>query len=293
MYWPSLGDLDNFHFDFADLPCLQHVKLVGTSFKLTLPTTITVLQLSHVNLTGRLGLLAELPNLIKLETTQVVAGSFAFEVTNTAMEQIVLHRLEPLTWRDMRVIGNHEFLRFVHFVHLTTLVWDERTYLDEFLSEKRQVLRLAFFSSLPSTLSSLTIRDIEIDSPNLVDLLGSIPQLAKLHFIRSPRPVVIGAVEAIGRPPANRGASSSSSTILSNLSVLSVSDIRSGVDALVFVGMLEALHATGPRPKRFHLTTHSDVEWHADALHRVQDLLTSGLNARVTFDSGGSTSSVP
>ncbi|XP_006463751.1 hypothetical protein AGABI2DRAFT_194483 [Agaricus bisporus var. bisporus H97] len=277
--------------------------------------------------------IAKLPNLVKFETN----GTSTRDIKSS-----VLPHLEHLTMKKMNVADNLGFLRFVRFARLTTLDWDEIkfAYRPEPLSEEGQKLRLGFFSSLPSTLSSLTFRGFEIDSSNLVELLGCIPQLAELHFMGSPQPVVIDAVEAIGRPPAK---SSSSSTILPNLCALSVSGAKpvvttsgnttsgnttsgntkpggkksggkksggnksggnktvatkpvatkSGMDASIFVKMLKAVHATGPRPKQFLLNTHSDVVWPSDALQEVQSLLSSGLDAKVTFVSGKSKKSVP
>ncbi|EKM76524.1 hypothetical protein AGABI1DRAFT_115832 [Agaricus bisporus var. burnettii JB137-S8] len=274
--------------------------------------------------------IAKLPNLVKFETN----GTSTREIKSS-----VLPRLEHLTMKQMNVADNLGFLRFVRFARLTTLDWDEIkfAYRPAPLSAEGEKLRLGFFSSLPSTLSSLTFRGFEIDSSNLVELLDSIPQLAELHFMGSPQPVVIGAVEAIGRPPAKTGESSSSSTILPNLCALSISGskpgattagnttaggtkpggkksggnksggksggnktvatkpvaTKSGMDASIFVKMLKAVHAAGPRPKQFLLNTHSDVVWPSDALQEVQSLLSSGLDAKVTFVSGKSKKSVP
>ncbi|KAF7761698.1 hypothetical protein Agabi119p4_9690 [Agaricus bisporus var. burnettii] len=342
VYWPCpRDDFDDALFDFRQLPNLQHVKVVDSGIQFELPPCLTALQLSEADLTHHMEAIAKLPNLVKFETI----GTSTREIKSS-----VLPRLEHLIMKKMNVADNLGFLRFVRFARLTTLDWDEIkfAYRPAPLSAEGEKLRLGFFSSLPSTLSSLTFRGFEIDSPNLVELLGSIPQLAELHFMGSPQPVVIGAVEAIGRPPAKTGEASSSSTILPNLCALSISGTKpgaatsgnttsggttsggtkpggtkpggkksggnksggnksggnktvatkpvatkSGMDASIFVKMLKTVHAAGPRPKQFLLNTHSDVVWPSDALQEVQSLLSSGLDAKVTFVSGKSKKSVP
>ncbi|XP_006463998.1 hypothetical protein AGABI2DRAFT_120802 [Agaricus bisporus var. bisporus H97] len=67
IYWPSARD--NSVFNFEDLPCLQHVKLVDSDTLFELPTTITDLQLAGTDLTHSMEAIAELPNLVKFETT--------------------------------------------------------------------------------------------------------------------------------------------------------------------------------------------------------------------------------
>ncbi|EKM74416.1 hypothetical protein AGABI1DRAFT_133288 [Agaricus bisporus var. burnettii JB137-S8] len=212
IYWPSVmddDDDDDSLLDARDLPCLEHLKLVDSDVLFQLPTTVTTLQLSEIDMTHYIELLEELPKLVKLEITEATTGTF---------EPVVLHRLEHLTWRKICVDDNHGFLRSLRLVHLTTLEWGEHMNYRWPLSEEGRRLRLAFFSSLPSTLSSLTFAgDLEIDPPGLVDLLCCVPKLAELHFIGSYWQVVVGAVESIGRPPANRGASSSPLNVLPNL----------------------------------------------------------------------------
>ncbi|XP_006463756.1 hypothetical protein AGABI2DRAFT_120561 [Agaricus bisporus var. bisporus H97] len=293
IYWPSSFHSRDFYFDFADLPCLQHVKLVHNSFQFTLPTTVSALQLSNTNPTNCLRPLEELPYLSELEITGIAQGGYPLRLADNlkSTKLIVLHRLKKLVWDGIRVDENHNFLRYVRCVNLTTFVWSE--YGSGCLSKEGERLRLAFLSSLPSTLSSLTFGDLAADSSSLVDLLCCVPQLAELHFTESPQEVVVSAVEMIGRRPANRGASSSRSNILPNLCALSVSGTESKIDAFIFIEMLEALHAAGPRPKQFLLTTDSDVKWRRGALREIRALLSSGMDVKVIYDRGEFTYSVP
>ncbi|EKM74417.1 hypothetical protein AGABI1DRAFT_109955 [Agaricus bisporus var. burnettii JB137-S8] len=295
IYWLTPEDESNFFYDFEEFTSLHQVKLSGSGLTFTLPASVSALQLSQTDLTGCLESLARSPNLIRLDITNAWTTAFSSALFNVAIKPIVLHRLEILTWSEMVVDVNHDFLRYARFVNLTTLEWDEyRTYYHRLVSDEGKRLRLAFFSSLPSTLSSLTFNYLDIDSPSLVNLLYCIPQLTKLYLTRCPREVVVGAIKAIGRPPANRVESSLPSNVLPNLCALSILDTRSRVlDALVFIEMLESLHAAGPQQKQFLLNTNSDVDWPSDALGEVQALLLSGMDVKITFTHGDSTFSVP
>ncbi|EKM76529.1 hypothetical protein AGABI1DRAFT_131350 [Agaricus bisporus var. burnettii JB137-S8] len=293
MYWPSLGNFNSFHFDFEVLPCLQHVKVVDdVGIQFTLPTTLSALQLSDTRSTQCRRPLEDLPYFVELEITD---GSvpLRWDDNLNSTKLIVLHCLKKFTWNGISLNGDHDFLRYVRFVNLTTYEWRERKNTRGTLSEEGRGLRLAFFSSLPSTLSSLTFGNLKTDSPGLVDLLCCVPQLAELHFSESPREVVVGAVEMIGRRSANRGASSSRSNILPNLCALSVSGTEFKIDAFIFIEMLEALHAAGPRPKQFLLTTDSDDKWRRSALRELRALLSSGMDVKVIYDRGEFTYSVP
>ncbi|KAF7761703.1 hypothetical protein Agabi119p4_9695 [Agaricus bisporus var. burnettii] len=293
VYWSNTDtEHGGFCLDLADLPCLQHVKLIDSDVQFTLPTTLSALQLSGTTSTQCLQSLQDLPYLVELEITDGSVSLWLDENLNST-KLIVLHCLKKFTWNGISVNGDHNFLRYVRFVNLTTFQWCERKGTRGALSEEGRGLRLAFFSSLPSTLSSLTFGNLKTDFPGLVDLLYCVPQLAELHFTGSPWEVVVGAVEAIGRRPANRGTSSSHSNILPHLYTLSVSGTGSKIDAFIFIEMLEALHAAGPRLKQFLLTTDSDVKWRRGALREIRVLLSSGMDVKVIYDRGEFTYSVP
>ncbi|KAF7761704.1 hypothetical protein Agabi119p4_9696 [Agaricus bisporus var. burnettii] len=258
VYWSScdsIMDLEpsDLSLNFSDLPCLQHVKLVD-NIPMTVPSTISALHLSEARLSECMPPLEELPNLIELEITDARRGGLPLRLHDNTTKLLVLHCLKRLKWSEIH--------------------WDESRYRLLPTFEERKALRLAFFSSLPPTLSSLTfgyvdVGFVDVDSMNVIDLLDCVPQVAKLHFTESPREVVVGAVKTIGRRPANRGASSSRSYILPNLCALLVSGTGSTIDAFIFIEMLRALYAAGPRPKRFLLTTDSDVKWRSDALREA------------------------
>ncbi|KAF7761533.1 hypothetical protein Agabi119p4_9525 [Agaricus bisporus var. burnettii] len=287
IYWPNSERYYDFSFDFQDLPCLRHVTLVGSSFPFTFPTTVSSLHLSHTDLHKSIQLLVELPNLVVFEGICQQKKSLLSQSNFT--EPIILHGLEDLTWDAHHIDDIHNFLRHVRFDNLRTLQWHEGRRHGHRISEEGESLRLDFFSSLPSTLSSLIFDEIELDLPCVLDLLSCVPQLTELHFINYFDWVVLDTVKAIGRPFAE-GTSSSPSTVLPNLCVLSISNAMFGGTSKpsVFLELLETLHATGPRPKRFHLITYSEVRWDSDALDKVRTLLSSGLDAKITFDVDGS-----
>ncbi|EKM74418.1 hypothetical protein AGABI1DRAFT_109956 [Agaricus bisporus var. burnettii JB137-S8] len=248
---------------------------------------VSSLHLSHTDLHKSIQLLVELPNLVVFEGICQQKKSLLSQSNFT--EPIILHGLEDLTWDAHHIDDIHNFLRHVRFDNLRTLQWHEGRRHGHRISEEGEGLRLDFFSSLPSTLSSLIFDEIELDLPCVLDLLSCVPQLTELHFINYFDWVVLDTVKAIGRPFAE-GTSSSPSTVLPNLCVLSISNAMFGGTSKpsVFLELLETLHATGPRPKRFHLITYSEVRWDSDALDKVRTLLSSGLDAKITFDVDGS-----
>ncbi|XP_006463755.1 hypothetical protein AGABI2DRAFT_120560 [Agaricus bisporus var. bisporus H97] len=287
-YWPSSEPHCKYFFNFHDLPCLQHVKLIGSDFPLNLPTTTSSLQLSFIELYKSIRLLMELPNLVTFESTHHWNESLDYgDVT----KPIVLHCLENLTWDAQHIDYMHGFLRHVRFDNLRTLQWYEGRLFWSGASEEAESLRLAFFSALPPTLSSLTFNETALHSHAILNLLYRVPQLTELHFINYHSSVVEDTIKAIGRPLTNTGTPSSSElTVLPNLCVLSLSNAKNGgtLKPFVLIQLLETLlNAASPRPRQFHLTTHSEVTWHSDALDKVRTLLSSGLNAKITFDVDG------
>ncbi|EKM79150.1 hypothetical protein AGABI1DRAFT_106729 [Agaricus bisporus var. burnettii JB137-S8] len=294
IYWPSSEPYCKYFFNFHDLPCLRHVKLVGSDFPLTLPATASVLQLSHTDLHKSIRLLVESPNLVEFESSHHFTGSLVSQSNGKITKPIILHRLENLTWDAQHIDDMHDFLRHVRFNNLRTLQWYEGTRNERRTSEEGESLRLAFFSSLPSTLSSLIFDEIDLDLPHILDLLSCIPQLTELHFINYRSWVVDDIIKAIGRSLADQGTPSSALTVLPNLCVLSISGAKywGMLEPFVFIELLETLHAAGPRQKQFHLITYSEVIWCSDALDKVRALLSSGLDAKITFGVDGSKSEI-
>ncbi|XP_006463996.1 hypothetical protein AGABI2DRAFT_120800 [Agaricus bisporus var. bisporus H97] len=136
---------------------------------------------------------------------------------------------------------------------------------------------------LPTTVTTLQL--FEIDMTHYIELLEELPKLVKLEITEVTtgtfEPVVLHRLEHLTWRKIcvddNHGTTS----------------ITSRMNATVFIGMLKALHAAGPRPNQFLLTTNSNVIWQPDDLRKVQALLSSGMGVKIVFAHGHSTVSVP
>ncbi|EKM76530.1 hypothetical protein AGABI1DRAFT_131351 [Agaricus bisporus var. burnettii JB137-S8] len=286
MHWPSCNRDSIPCLDFIDLASLQHISLIDMkSVSFSLPTTVSTLRICRVDLILNEFLLSTLVWIVELEFYYPKTGSISPQGfrDNAVIEPMTFHRLEKLTWIEMHVDENYDFLSHVRFASLTTLEWGERAYSNP-TSEEGNALRLAFFSLLPSTLSSLTFDNLWHHPPNIVDLLRTVPQVNQLHLTRCSEEVVVAAVGTICQCPANTGESASDPVeCLPNLCGLSLTDTMATLDPEIFVDMLVALHDVGPLPKRFHLTTGSDVSWDTDTLHAVDYLYSIGLETTLAF----------
>lgn len=267
-----------YSFDLGNLSHLRRISLVGFHFPFSLQSLLGSPHLAALNFVDVI---------TRIKTSNAPH--------NMAIEPVVLHHLEKLTCRKTCVDNNHDLFRHLRFIKLTTLEWCERASFYEPPSEEGKRLQLAFFSALPSTLSSLTLNCMNNNSPSIIDLLNCVPQLTELYFNECPEKVVRSVVERIGRRWANTDPepSPSSNFLVPNLCVLSlsstVSDPESELSPYIFLDMFETLGIVADsRTKPFHLMTNSDVDWdwdidgRSDALDQFRVHLL-GLDAILTF----------